>query len=162
MTSKAIRIAATIAVALGVSVTNAASEELAITIDTQRTTYTYWEVGDQIGHYIGSYNQGGTVTFPDGEVGTHTASGTYDYVHGKGTYLAYARYDFDDGSTIVEQRRGEGSLASDGTRLSKGYSNFIAGTGRYEGVTGNGLHECTSANNSAPITCKLRVYVRLP
>lgn len=117
----------------------------------QRTDLAWYPVGDVDGHGIGSYARLGTTVLADGEEALHEQIGTYDYTGSNGTYFGYVTHTFSDGSTILEKFEG---TAADGT--SAGPSMFVKGTGRFEGIAGEGKHTCktvVSTKTTSLISC---------
>jgi hypothetical protein len=95
------------------------------------------KVGDVEGHIIAVYERRGLAFF-DGEVATFLNRAMYDMTKGKGTAEGYVTYTFEDGSTTISKF--QGTLApSEGKRITaEGTFIFIGGSGRFEGIKGDG------------------------
>ena len=104
---------------------------------SQITKMDVIKVGDVEGHIIAVYERRGLAFF-DGEVATFLNSGMLDMTKGKGTGEGYARYTFEDGSTTVS--KWQATLAPrEGKRITaEGTFTFIGGSGRFEGIKGEG------------------------
>ncbi len=64
-----------------------------------------------------------------------------DVIKGTGTAQGYVHYTFPDGSTITAKWKGEltgGGPAISGAARAKGTWSYIKGTGKYEGIQGQG------------------------
>lgn len=95
------------------------------------------KVGDVDGHIIALYERRG-VGFFDGEVVTYLNRGMFDVIKGEGKAEGYATYTFEDGSTTIS--KWQGTLAPlEGKRLTgEGTFYYIGGSGRFEGIKGEG------------------------
>lgn len=104
---------------------------------SQITKMDVIKVGDVEGHIIAVYERRG-LAFLDGEVATFLNQGMLDMTKGKGTGEGYAMYTFEDGSTTVS--KWEATLAPiEGKRITaEGTFTFIGGSGRFEGIKGEG------------------------
>jgi len=99
------------------------------------------EVGDVPGHVVGVVEFKGLTFFADGEIATHTNPATFDLTDGSGPHQGYVVHHFDDGSTSIERYRGEARLSADGRRtVVEGSFECIGGTGRFEGLKGEGTY----------------------
>ena len=93
------------------------------------------------GHIIGVSERSGLAIFEDGEVATTTAQSTFDSMQGSGTHQGYAQYVFEDGSTYVAKYQGTSKSADGGkTATFEGTFDYVSGTGRFEGIKGNGSY----------------------
>jgi hypothetical protein len=99
------------------------------------------EVGDVPGHVVGVVEFKGLTFFAGGEIATHTNPATFDLTDGSGPHQGYVVHHFDDGSTSIERYRGEARLSADGKRtVVEGTFECIGGTGRFEGLKGQGTY----------------------
>ena len=99
------------------------------------------EVGDVPGHVVGVVEFKGLTFFADGEIATHTNPATFDLTDGSGPHQGYVVHYFDDGSTTIERYQGAARLSADGRRtLVEGSFECIGGTGRFEGLKGEGTY----------------------
>jgi hypothetical protein len=102
---------------------------------------TTHEVGDVPGHVVGVVEFKGLTFFADGEIATHTNPAIFDLIDGSGPHQGYVVHHFDDGSTSIERYRGEARLSADGKRtVVEGTFECIGGTGRFEGLKGQGTY----------------------
>ncbi len=85
-------------------------------------------------HAVGVMSQRGFAFYGDGEVATLNAWLTFERSGPETSYVGYAVYMFQDGSTKVARFTGTGDPAGQQT----GEFTLRAGTGRYEGVSGEG------------------------
>lgn len=100
------------------------------------------EVGDQPGHTVTLVRARGLAFLEGGEVADVLATETIDNVQGNGTYEGYEVLTFEDGSTIVSRFQGVDTLSEDGRYINfEGTHEYIGGTGRFAGITGEGTHE---------------------
>jgi hypothetical protein len=99
------------------------------------------EVGDVPGHVVGVVEFKGLTFFADGEVATHTNPAMFDLTDGSGPHQGYVVHYFDDGSTSIERYQGTARLSADGKRtVVEGSFECIGGTGRFEGLKGEGTY----------------------
>jgi hypothetical protein len=100
------------------------------------------EVGDVPGHVIGVVQFKGLTFFAGGEVATHANPAAFDLTNGSGPHRGYVVHHFDDGSTSIERYQGEARLSADGKRtVVEGTFECIGGTGRFEGLKGEGTYQ---------------------
>ena len=103
------------------------------------------EIGDVANHVIASYTHEGLVLVAkgdigSGEVGTLINKGNLDYVGGLGTHSGYTTVTFEDGSTTTSYYEGK-SVQSEKGIISIGIHRYVSGTGRFEGIKGEGSYE---------------------
>jgi hypothetical protein len=97
------------------------------------------KVNDVPGHILGLSISEGLAFFENGEIAKVRSHTIYDSTPGKGSELIiYNIWTFEDGSTVTN--KGQRSLVPDksGIRTAKSTSEFIKGTGRFEGIKGSG------------------------
>jgi hypothetical protein len=128
-------------VAVGL-VTPAFAQDLGTSRRVQGTAeVTAVEVGDVPGHIVGVVELKGRTFFAGGEIATHTNPATFDLTDGSGPHQGYVVHYFDDGSTTIERYQGAARLSADGRRtLVEGSFECIGGTGRFEGLKGEGTY----------------------
>ena len=98
------------------------------------------KIGDIEGHIIGTYQNEGLVIIDDGEVGTSVNNGTLDYTKGLGTYSGYIVIIFKDDSSYTTHYEGAKKMTDKG-KVSTGTYKFVRGTGRFEGIQGEGSYQ---------------------
>jgi hypothetical protein len=99
------------------------------------------EVGDVPGHVVGVVQFKGLTFFAHGEIATHSNPAAFDLTNGSGPHRGYVVHYFDDGSTSIERYQGEARLSADGKRtVVEGTFECIGGTGRFEGLKGEGTY----------------------
>ena len=88
-------------------------------------------------HSIGLYERRGVAIFNNGETAAYHSRGTWDHIDENGTWQGYSILTFKDGSTIIA--KGSGNISKESGKLSTltGKSEYIKGTGKYEGIKGN-------------------------
>jgi hypothetical protein len=75
----------------------------------------------------------------DGSVATTSNKPIFDYIKGNGKYQSYWVATYEDGSTSWIRLQGTATLDADRkTTWWEGTSEFIKGTGRFEGIQGSG------------------------
>lgn len=96
-------------------------------------------VGDPAdGHGTSIQARRGLCLLPKNEVAVYTASGEAEWAKGKGTFSGESTCTFADGSSFSSKYTGKfdnlpGGLAV----LRDGKGEYVAGTGRYQGIKGN-------------------------
>jgi hypothetical protein len=95
------------------------------------------KVGDVEGHIIAVYERRG-LALVDGEVTTFLNRAMLDMTKGKGTAEGYVTYTFEDGSTTVSKFQGTLAPSEGKTLTAEGTFIFIGGSGRFEGIKGDG------------------------
>ena len=101
------------------------------------------QVAGTEGHYIGIASRRGLTFFENGEVMTYEGWETYDLDDNKGKSFSqgYGVYRLMDGTKYVIKYECVGTATQDGkTWLYEGTCEYITGTGRFEGITGNGSY----------------------
>lgn len=84
---------------------------------------------------MGAMVQNGVAVFESGEIAQLKTWFTYESEKGLSKYEGYVLYTFPDGSTKLGRIEGEGKVPG----LQQGKLKLISGTGRFEGVQGNGV-----------------------
>jgi len=122
------------------------------------TTVRYKEVHNQIaqnvvligdpaqGHLRGAWVRRGLTIFEDGEVAAYSALGDFDIAKGKGTISGYDTTFFDDGSSWSTKFTGQFSVGPKGLWVIPHEGQFIAGTGRFEGISGKLVYTSRQIN----------------
>ncbi len=85
-------------------------------------------------HAVGMTEQKGLVFYEGGEVGAVTLWLVWDGDSNESHYRGYGRYDFADGASYYTYFEGTGALPGRQTGTLK----FLGGTGRFEGIQGEG------------------------
>lgn len=101
------------------------------------------EIGDVPGHFIGIFDRVGLSTnLETGEVGSRTTKGSFDYTKGTGTHDGYTAITYEDGSSTTAKFHGTARKDPEGEGSSfEGEWTFVAGTGRYAGIKGEGTYK---------------------
>lgn len=115
-----------------------ADEVINIHVVTHATSAQSQEVGDVDGHALGLVRQSGLALFADGSVGTTYFTATNDYTKGAGTYLAYYNLTLKDGSALWFKVTGSAKPDDTTTIFPEAPVSVLRGTGRFEGVKGDG------------------------
>ena len=115
-----------------------ADEVMNIHVVTHATSAQSQEVGDVDGHALGLVRQSGLALFADGSVGTTYFTATNDYTKGAGTYFAYYNLTLKDGSALWFKVTGLAKPDETTTIFPEAPVSVIRGTGRFEGVKGDG------------------------
>ncbi len=131
-------LAAIAAVALSCAGSARANEVLSFHFVTDASSVQSLEVGDTVGHVLRLSSRSGIAIFPDGSVGASQFSATNDYVKGAGSYLAYCNITLGDGSVLWFRVAGSAKVEQATTRFPEAPVTVLRGTGRFEGVRGEG------------------------
>ncbi len=95
------------------------------------------EVGDLPGHILFVGESAGVSSCDDGSVATISGKFTTDLTQGSGISQGYQVATYEDGSTIWSKYQTTITPAPDGkTGRYEGTSEYIKGTGRFEGIQG--------------------------
>ena len=94
-------------------------------------------VGDTAEHNLSQVEARGLM-FVDGEVAVYTSWSQGDIIKGTGEVRGYAKEVYQDGSTTIRKTQFKTTIAPDGKSvlLEDGKSEFIMGTGRFDGIKG--------------------------
>ena len=96
-------------------------------------------VGYEEGHVLGLQIQEGICFFENGEISKFRNHNVYDLLPGKGGQaINYNIWTFDDGSTVMNRTQRTMVQDEKGNIAAKVTSEFIKGTGRFEGIKGTG------------------------
>jgi hypothetical protein len=99
------------------------------------------EVGDVPGHILCVGESAGVSSCDDGGVATISGKFTTDLTQGNGISQGYRVSTYEDGSTLWEKYQNIVTPSPDGkTSRYEGTSEFIKGTGRFEGIQGSGSY----------------------
>ena len=122
------------------------------------TTVRYKEVHNQVaqnavligdpaqGRVHGAWVRRGLTIFDDGEVAAYSALGDFDITKGKGTISGYDTTFFEDGSSWSTKFTGQFSVGPKGLWVIPHEGQFIAGTGRFEGIRGKLVYTSRQIN----------------
>ncbi len=113
------------------------TEKLKGRVVSQLTKIHVIKVGDVEGHIFGIFERRG-LNFINGEVGSYKACGTIDSTKGKATFKGNGIVTYEDGSTTVSKTQGTSERLEDGSTIGKGTFSYIRGSGRFEGIKGDG------------------------
>ena len=118
--------------------TASADEVLSFHVVTHATSVQFQQVGDVDGHTLGLARQSGLALFPDGSVGTTYFTAINDYTNDAGTYVAYYGLTLNDGSVLWFKVAGSAKPNDTTIVFPEAPVSVLRGTGRFEGVKGNG------------------------
>jgi hypothetical protein len=120
------------------SVTQAVAETKEFRIVCQFSKMEIMPVGDVEGHIFYIVEARG-LAFVDGEVAVYVAWGQGEGIKGIGPAYGYAKYIYQDGSTIVFKSQHTVRVAPDGKNslFEDGKGEITMGTGRFEGIKGS-------------------------
>lgn len=99
---------------------------------------------------IGTFQLNGLAFLEDGQIGTIKDTGAYESNKGLRAYLGYYFVTFSDGSTLMEKYQGT-AKPGEKTTAHEGTLTYIGGTGRFEGVKGEGTFTGTGYSNGMSI-----------
>ena len=111
------------------------------------TEVTWLQIGDDESHGIGTYQVSWLIFLEDGQVGTATDKGTFESNKGVGTHQGYYVTTFPDGSKQMLKYHGTSKPIVEKTNAIQGISIYIGGTGRFEGMKGEGTYTGTQYDN---------------
>lgn len=133
------RVAAAVAASAFFCISAARADDvLSFHLVTDASSVQSLEVGDVDGHVLRLNRRSGVALFPDGSVGASYYSATNDYVKGSGTYLAYCNLTLRDGSVLWFKVTGSAKPDETTTFFPEAPVTVLRGTGRFEGVSGDG------------------------
>ena len=96
-------------------------------------------VNDEEGHVLGLQIMEGLALFENGEIAKIRNHNVYDLIPGKGGQaINYNIWTFEDGSIVVNRTQRLMVPDQSGNLSYKLTSDFIKGTGRFEGIKGTG------------------------
>lgn len=96
-------------------------------------------VNDEPGHHLELAVYEGLSFFENGDVAKLRSHSVIDMMPGKSSQaITYNIWTFDDGSTVVNRSKRLLVPDSSGTYSAKTTSEFVKGTGRFEGIKGTG------------------------
>ncbi len=136
---------------------SACAEDITYSLNFKNVEAGAVPISDDEAHYIGVYLNEGNATFAD-EKATYRDDGFYDYVGARGTFVGYGTYSFEDGSKIVEKYAGSDT----GEVPITVETNFIWGSGRFEGIHGQGTHSCVKSSETGVSTCESTASWEVP
>lgn len=88
------------------------------------------------GHFVGLSIRKGLTTFETGEISATSAAEYVDVIKGVGTTAGYVTDTFDDGSSLTARIENHFAVGPNGLFVASIKSEYIKGTGRFEGVKG--------------------------
>jgi len=96
-------------------------------------------VNDVPGHTLGMQISEGLAFFENGEIAKVRNHSIYDATPERGSdAISYNIWTFEDGSTVINRTQRSMVPDKSGTLSAKLTSEFIKGTGRFEGIKGTG------------------------
>lgn len=132
-------LAAIAAVALSCAGSARADEVLSFhLVITSSSSTQLLEVGDLEGHVLGLSRRSGVALFPDASVAGSYCSAATDYIKGAGPFFAYCNLELTDGSMIWFKVTGFAKPEETKTIFPDSSITVLHGTGRFEGVSGDG------------------------
>jgi hypothetical protein len=96
----------------------------------------YIPVADVDKHVVGTFERRGVALFENGEIATYHTIGTFDVVDSNGPFQGYSTMTYKDGSTTIDKYDATMTKESGKMPTFKGKSEYIKGTGKYEGIKG--------------------------
>ena len=100
------------------------------------TSFDAKPAGDVDGHVKATFKRHGLCFLPK-EVGVYESSGDFEATKGKGSGTQTFTCTFDDGSSFTAKSTYKlEPLPNNLIRLTGGHGEFVAGTGRFEGIKG--------------------------
>jgi hypothetical protein len=123
--------------AFGPIVTQAGAETMNFRLVSMVEKVEMVKVSDIEGVVIGVMDRKGLSMFENGDIATTACRGTFDTKKG---FQGYSSLTFEDGSTMVLSWKGPTSSVPPGGKFG-GFSaafEYANGTGRFEGIKGNG------------------------
>ena len=97
-------------------------------------------VGDVEGHQMALYEMRGALIQDDGTVGRLEVRGTVELDGPQGDYRGYVVVDYPDGARALGEVEGSFEIGSEAP-VDRGTMIFTGGTGRLEGMSGEGRYE---------------------
>ncbi|MFY9705792.1 MAG: hypothetical protein WCA42_13095 [Desulfobacterales bacterium] len=125
-----------LSITIGFFITNVNAEESIYRVTNYLTKLEYIPVADVDKHIVGTYERRGVAVFENGEIATHHTIGTFDFVDSNGPFQGYSTMTFKDGSTTIDKYDATMTKESGKMPTLKGKSEYIKGTGKYEGIKG--------------------------
>jgi hypothetical protein len=108
---------------------------LALTVTKNETI----SVNDEEGHVLGLQIMEGLAFFENGEIAKMRNHNVHDLIPGKGGQaISYNIWTFEDGSIVVNRTQRLMVADQSGNLSAKVTSEFVKGTGRFEGIKGTG------------------------
>jgi hypothetical protein len=123
---------------LGFNSVDANAEDVEYRLLTYLVRIDFIPVPDADKHAIGIFERRGVAIFKNGETAAYHSRGTWDFIDGNGTFQGYTTLTFKDGSTTISKFSGNQTQVSGKLATMKGDGEYIKGTGKYEGIKGNG------------------------
>lgn len=150
---------AALLLALSLAVTAAAGEFPGRWREVFVTTQSHALTPEGIeGRSFGVLAQRGIAFYPDGTVASLEAWLTYERDWGETIYRGLVRYAFPDGSTQLASFEGFGN---DHGR-QKGTVIFLSGTGRFEGIRGEGHFTAENVSSHGDLFIEVEADLHLP
>ncbi len=140
-------------IALGLPAFAAQAGELAVEGRNiaSKSVSTWIQIGEDKGHGIGTSESMGITYHGDGEVSTYVTKATYDWNNTAGKHQGYLLRTFEDGSTATAQYQGRSKLDGNVTIWSGTWA-ILSGTGKYEGVKGEGTYQGRKYGNGMSVS----------
>lgn len=113
---------------------------------------TWTPMGDDARHGAGTRKLSGVSFFEDGRVGLTTFESTYVSNVGLGAFQENGTVSLPDGSTITLKSEGTSKPADGNTINFKGTVAFVEGTGRFQGIKGEGTFTGTRYGNGMHVS----------
>ncbi len=119
-----------------VSAAQAQAEDLKCKLISMITKADTNKIDDQEGHIIGIFERKGLMVHENGEIANELNRGVFDSIKGVTKLQGYCLQTFKDGSTMMMRHQG----INDKGKIVEASFEFIKGTGRFEGITGQGTY----------------------
>ena len=118
-------------------VIQAGAETMKCKLATTTTKFESIPVSDEEGHVLSLQIYEGLAFFENGEIAKVRNHNVYDLITGKGGQaIAYNIWTFEDGSTVINRIQRVMVPDKSGNLSAKVTSEFIKGTGRFQGIKG--------------------------
>lgn len=128
-----------VSLTFGVLITDAVAKTVKFKLTSYIVKVERIPIPDTEKHAIGIYERRGLALFENGETAAYHTRGTFDFTKGNGPFQGYTTLKYKDGSTTMFKYQGKLTMnPSSKLPALSGKGDYIKGTGRFEGIKGNG------------------------
>ena len=143
--------------------TAVAGEMLLKSRDVAYTVEETWiQVGEDETHGIGTYQLSGLSFNADGQVGTTEDKGSFQANKDGSTFQGFYVVTYPDGSGWMEKYDGTSKPIDEKTNAVGGRTTLINGTGRFEGIKGEGTWSGTHYTTNGMYVWETEVKATVP